>query len=168
LGHLALRKLKEIPMKYLPLLVLGLMAAPAFADDLTARVMPIPNETTATARTDALCLATADVMVKKTCALNDPKLVLVDDVNVPVKPLSNETAIAGAVLVDLVCVVKDDASVNDCQLADGAKVSKQAADTAIAQVNGKVHMTGAYVVGNSTHVVVSLHVGKAMPWQLIR
>ena len=109
-------------MKYLSLLALGLLAMPAFADD----------------------------------------------VNVPVKPLANETAIPGAVAVDLTCLIQDDASLTDCKLADGAKASPPDANAAIAHVNGKVHMTGAFVAGQRTYISVALHSGKPLPLLPIR
>ncbi len=155
-------------MKYLPLLVLGLVATPAFADDPTVRAMPIPNESTAMPWHDAVCLANGNLMVKQTCSQNDPKLILVDDVSVPVKPLANETAIPGAVAVDLTCLIQDDASLTDCKLADGFKASQRDADTAIAKVNGKMHMTGSFVAGQRTHVSVALNFGKPLPLLPIR
>lgn len=103
-------------MKYLPLLALGLLATPAFADD----------------------------------------------VNVQAKPLANETAIPFTVAVDLSCMIGTDASLNDCKLADGAKVSKPDEDTAVAQINGKGHVAGPFVAGYRTHVKVILNKGKSL------
>ena len=95
-------------MKYLPLLAIGLLATPAFADN----------------------------------------------VNVGVKPLPNATATITS--VPLSCEIQADASLNNCQLADGAKVSKKDEADAIGQVNGKGHVTGAFVAGKRTHLTVKL------------
>jgi len=95
-------------MKYLPLLALGLLAAPAFADDISASAGPLPNATT---------IVTA---------------------------------------VPLSCEIQADASLNNCQLADGAKVSKADEAEAIGQVDGKGHVAGAFVAGKRAHVVVRL------------
>jgi len=95
-------------MKYLPLLALGLLATPAFADD----------------------------------------------VNVPFKPLPNATATIDK--VTLSCLVRSDASLGDCRLADGAKASKKDQDAAIGVVNGKGHFAGAFVAGQRANVTVVL------------
>ncbi len=159
-------------MKYLPLLALGLLATPAFADDTFVRAVPIPNFTATMRPTDTLCLVKGDMMVKDdVCSQNArqaPRLLLVDDVNVPARPLPNETAIPGAVAVDLTCLIQDDASLADCRLADGAKASQHDADTAIAKVNGKLHMTGSFVAGQRTPVSVALNFGKTLPLLSIR
>jgi hypothetical protein len=155
-------------MKYLPLLVLGLVATPAFADDPTVRAMPIPNESTAMPWHDAVCLANGNLMVKQTCSQNDPKLILVDDVSVPVKPLANETAIPGTVDVDLICTVQYDASLNDCKLADGVKVSKKDEDTAISQIDGKSRVREPFRAGVQVQEKVVLQTGKALPVILLR
>ena len=155
-------------MKYLPLLVLGLIAGPAFADDANVKAVPIPNETTTTAPMDALCLATGNLMVKQTCALNDPKLVLVDNVNVTPQLLPNETAIPGRVSVNLICLVQSDASVNACKVADGDKSSSHNVEAAIEAANGKIHVTGAFVAGNAAHLKVTLNAAHALPLVPIR
>ncbi len=95
-------------MKYLPLLAVGLLATPAFADDVNIQAKPLPN---ATATIDSVTLS---------------------------------------------CLVQSDASLNDCQLADGAKVSKKDEDDAIDRVNGKGHVAGAFVAGQRTKVTVVL------------
>ncbi len=109
-------------MKVLPLLALGLLATPAFADD----------------------------------------------VNVAARPLQNETAIRYTTSVQLSCLIQLDASLNDCRLADGAKASKQDADTAAAQINGKGHVAGAFVAGYRTQVKVTLNKGEPLALLPIR
>ena len=50
-------------MKYLPLLALGLLAAPAFADDVNVKAMPIPNEIAPVGPASILCHLTGDLMI---------------------------------------------------------------------------------------------------------
>ncbi len=155
-------------MKYLPLLALGLLATPAFADDTVAKAVPIPNESTVTPWRDALCLATGDLMVKQTCSQNAPKLVLVDDVNIKAQPLANEMAIPGRIAVNLICQVQSDASVNACKVADGDKSSGHDVAAAVEAANGKIHVTGAFAAGTTTRLKIILNVGQALPLLPIR
>ena len=98
-------------MKHLPLLVLGLLATPAFADDVSLKAGPLPAE----------------------------------------------TAIAGNTVVDLVCTVQSDASLNGCRLAeDTRKVSAQDRDTALGLVNGKGHMAGHVQAGSTVHLKITI------------
>jgi len=80
-----------------------------------------------------------------------------DDVNVPAKPLPNETATTTPVALS--CLVQSDASLSDCQLADGERVSKKNTDEAIGMINGKMHVTGAFAAGSRKTVTVLLHGG---------
>jgi len=101
-------------MKYLPLLALTLLAAPAFADDINASAKPLSNATT----------------------------------TVTTVPLN--------------CEIQADASLNNCQLEAGAKVSKTDEAKAIGQVAGKGHVAGAFVAGKRTHVIVRLDKGDGL------
>ena len=49
-------------MKYLPLLVLGLLATPAFADDVSLKAGPLPDETAVVGNTvvDLVCTVQSD------------------------------------------------------------------------------------------------------------
>ncbi len=98
-------------MKYLPLLAIGLLATPTFADEINASVKPLPNVT------------------------------------------------AAITWVPLSCEIQADASLNNCQLEDGAKVSKKDEADAIGLVDGKGHVTGAFVAGKRTRLTVKLAKG---------
>ena len=159
-------------MKYLPLLVCGLLVTPAFADDVNVKATPIPNLVAPADPNDVLCVFTGnpthDAKCRAIIARYRPGLILVDDVNVPAKPLANETAISRAVAVDLSCVIQADASLNDCKLADGATASKQDEAMAIGETNGKQHIAGAFTPGARTNIKIVVNVGKALPLIPIR
>ena len=158
-------------MKYLPLLVFGLLATPAFADDVNVKPEPIPNVFAAKGSSPIVCHYALNSDKGAVCLPEKghrSSMILVDDVNVPVKPLANETAIPFTVAVDLSCMIQSDASLNDCKPVDGAKTSKPDEDTAIAQINGKGHVTGPFVAGYRTHITVILNKGKSLPLEPIR
>ena len=57
-------------MKYLPLLVLGLLAAPAFADDVNVPVTPLPNDMMMATPVALSCLIQPDASLSD-CRLAD-------------------------------------------------------------------------------------------------
>ena len=148
-------------MKYLPLLVLGLLATPAFADDVNVKATAIPNLYAPVGPYDVACLYLNGHNACRLEKRHVDGLILVDDVNVPVKPLANETAIPGTVAVWLNCAVQPDASLNDCRLADGATASRRDQDEAIGFITTRGHVAGAFVSGGRETLKVTLNVGHA-------
>jgi len=61
-------------MKYLPLLVLGLLATPAFADDVDVPAKPLPNETVTSTPIALSCLIQPDASLND-CRLADGEKV---------------------------------------------------------------------------------------------
>lgn len=79
--------------------------------------------------------------------------VVGDDVNVHAQPLPNEVETKGQ-WVSLLCTVGDDATMKDCQVADGSHVNARTAATAISMIDRKSHAVGHYHAGATVRINV--------------
>ena len=94
-------------MKYLPLLVIGLLATPAFADDVNVRAKPLPNETaiSGTVAVDLTCLIESDASLKD-CRLADGATATKHDEDAAVTFINAKGHVTGAFVAGYRTTVK--------------------------------------------------------------
>jgi hypothetical protein len=97
-------KLKGIHMKYLPLLVLGLFATPAFADDVNVKAMPLPNATATKPPIALSCLIQPDASLND-CRLADGVKASKTDEDAAIGMVNGKGHVAGAFTAGLRTIV---------------------------------------------------------------